>query len=327
MTINVGVIGASGIAKNHAKTILSFPDRAKLIAIADLDEERLGKLNQDLGVTAYKSADDLIADTAVDCVVICLPHHLHAEYAVKAARGGKHILLEKPMATSVEDCDRIIDAVETAGVKLSVGQSYRYFSAYYEAGNRVRAGELGDLVFAVSSFNKNWSIGRRVGWAIDGDRGGGMWWANGIHAVNSLQWIADSPVIAVKGYTGQRFHSPEEMAADDASFAMLQHANGAHTVAVVLGYRKGAPKDMLEITCTGGTLRAERNQLWADEDGKWVEQEVVKKTDKEREWSDFLDFLEGKTESPIPGSEARETVRVMEAVAKSTTTGREVRLD
>jgi predicted dehydrogenase len=297
------------------------------VAIADLDADRLGKLTEGRDVTAYQSADDLMADASVDCVVICLPHHIHADFAVKAAQHGKHILLEKPMATSVEDCDRIIEAAETAGVKLSVGQSYRYHNAYYAAGNMVRAGELGDLVFAVSSFNKNWSIGRRVGWAIDGKRGGGMWWANGIHAVNSLQWIAQSPIIAVKGSTRQRFHSAEQMDADDASFAMLHHANGVHTVAVVMGYQKGAPKDMLEITCTNGMLRADRNQLWADVDGKWVEQEVPARPDKEREWEDFLDYLEGKTDSPIPGSEARETVRVMGAVAESTSTGREVRFD
>jgi predicted dehydrogenase len=327
MTVNIGIIGASGIAKNHANTVLSFPGRARLVAIADLDAERLGKLAEGLNVKSYHSAERLIADGSVDCVVICLPHHIHAEWAVKAAQGGKHILLEKPMATTVEDCDRIIEAVENAGVKLSVGQSYRYHNAYYAAGNRVRGGELGDLVFAVSTFNKSWGIDRRVGWAIDRNRGGGMWWANGIHAVNSLQWIANSPVVAVKGYTGQRFHSAAQMNADDASFAMLQHANGVHTVAVVLGYQKGAPKDMLEIACTGGMLRADRNRLWEDVEGKWVEQEVPARHDKEREWEDFLDYLEGKAESPIPGSEARETVRVMEAVTESTATGREVRID
>jgi len=150
---------------------------------------------------------------------------------------------------------------------------------------------------------------------------------NGVHVVNYLQWIADSPVIAVKGFTGQRFHTAEEMDADDASFAMLEHANGVHTLAVVLGYKKGAPEDRLEITCSGGMLRADRNRLWIDGDGKWVEREVEEKPDKEREWEDFFDFLEGKTESPVPGSEARETVRVMEAVAQSISTGREVRLD
>ena len=60
------------------------------------------------------------------------------------------------------------------------------------------------------------------------------------------------------------------MDADDASIAMLEHANGVDTVAVVLGYRKGALKDMLEITCKDGMLLADRNQLWADLDGKWV---------------------------------------------------------
>jgi predicted dehydrogenase len=84
---------------------------------------------------------------------------------------------------------------------------------------------------------------------------------------------------------------------------------------------------MLEITCTGGMLRADRNHLWADVEGKWVEQEVEARPDKEREWEELLDHLEGKRESPIPGSEARETVNIMQSISASGESGREVRLD
>ena len=118
------------------------------------------------------------------------------------------------MANTLEECDRIIAAAGAAGVTLSVGHSYRYFDGPWHAKQVLEAGELGEIVLAVATFSKNWKIERRSDWHLDRSRGGGMWFANGVHIVNTLHWLAGSPVVAVKGTSAQRFHPQGVLPAD-----------------------------------------------------------------------------------------------------------------
>ena len=325
--VSIGIIGCGGIAKTHARTIARFPDRAKLVAVADVIEEQLRPFVEQYGARPFTRAEDMLEQGEVDCVVIALPHDLHAQYAVMAARAGKDIFLEKPMAAHVAQCDAILEAVEQAGVKLSVGHSYRYYDGCQAAKRILDSGELGELVFAVSTFSKNWGIQGRRGWHLERERGGGMWQANGIHSVNTLMWFAGSRVVAVKGHTSQRFHSREQMDADDAAMALLEHANGVHTVSLVTGYFRGAPKDMVEMTCTRGMLRCDRKRVWVGLDEQWSERPVETEDDKVREWEEFLTYLEQGGQVPVPGEEARHTVQVVQAVEESSAAGCEIRLE
>ena len=109
--------------------------------------------------------------------------------------------------------------------------------------------------------------------------------------------------------------------------ALLQHENGIHSVAAVTGYRQGAKKGMLELTCTEGKIRCEPNRLWVGVDDQWDERPMVVVHDKVREWDEFLSCLETRSEPPMPGSEARHTIQVLLAVEESSATAREIRLD
>lgn len=328
--IRVGIIGCGGIALAHARAMAEFPSRVTLVAVADVDPRRLKLFAEQYGVRTYDCAEDLLARSDIDCVLIALPHDLHSEATVEAARSGKHILLEKPMAVTLEECDEILAAVAANGVTLSVGQSYRYTDGPWHAKRILDQEDMGSLVFAIATFSKNWDIESRRDWHLVRHRGGGMWLTNGVHAVNTLLWMADSPVVAVKGMSGQCFHSRTlypQMDSDDATLALLQHRNGVYTVAVVTGYRKGARKGMLELTCTEGMIRCEPKRCWVGVDEQWQERSLVVVHDKVREWDEFLGCLESGSEPPVPGSEARHTIEILLAVEESSATGREIRLD
>ena len=325
--IQIGILGCGGVAYAHAKAITHFPNQAKLVAVADTNEARLKRFSDQHNVQSYSDAADLLNQPDIDCIIIALPTFLHAEWAIRAAKAGKSILLEKPMAVTLEACDEIIDVATTNNVFLSVGHSYRYYDGPWAIKLMLTQAELGHMVFAVATFSKNWKGAQRVPWANERDRGGGMWLMNGSHTVNTLRWLTDSPVVAVKGLTGRCFHPWAEVQADDATIALLQHQNGVHTVAVVKGYRRGAPKDMLEITCTEGMIRCERSRLWIGLDEQWQERSIVTENNKVRQLNEFLTRLEKGDEPAIPAEEARETVRILLAVEESSATGREVRLD
>ena len=147
---------------------------------------------------------------------------------------------------------------------------------------------------------------------------------NGIHSVNVLQWLAQSPVASVKGFAGQCFHSKDEMDADDFGVTLIRHLNDVQSVTLVNGYRTGAPKYQLEMTCSSGMIRCERKQLWVGINNTWEERPVEAGDDKAREWAAFLDCIETDGEPASPAREGRETVRIMEAVIESGRTGREV---
>jgi predicted dehydrogenase len=328
--IRVGIIGCGGVALAHARAIAEFPSRAKLVAVADIDANQLRQFAQQFEVQAHERAEDLLAQSDVGCVLIALPHDLHAGMAVQAANAGKDILLEKPMAVSLVECDEIMAAVAANAVTLSVGQSYRYSDGPWRAKQILDRGEVGSLVFAVGTFSKNWDVDRRRGWHLDRSRGGGMWLTNGVHTVNTLLWMAGSPVVAVKGTSGQRLHPRDiypQMDSDDATLALLHHQNGVYTVAAVTGYRRGARKGMLELTCTEGKIRCEPDRIWVGVDEQWDERPLVVVHNKVREWDEFLSCLETASDPPVPGAEARHTMEILLAVEESSATGREVRLD
>jgi len=120
--LGIGIIGAGGIANAHTNGFLEFTDRSEIRAVCDLYPEKAEELIAAKGLKnakAYKEVDELISLDNIDAVAICLPPDTHAEAAIKALNAGKHVLVEKPMAPSLAECDEMIAAAEKAGKILS----------------------------------------------------------------------------------------------------------------------------------------------------------------------------------------------------------------
>ena len=124
--LSVGVIGAGGIARSHMNAIKAN-DNIQLVAVMDVDPDRAGAAAKDFGASTYTDLEPLLANPRVEAVHVCTPHSLHADQVVAAAAAGKHVLVEKPMALTLADCDRMIDACDQAGKILMVGQVMRYY--------------------------------------------------------------------------------------------------------------------------------------------------------------------------------------------------------
>ncbi len=226
----IGIIGTGGVAKSHGRAINSLKERAQLAAIAEIDEERRNQYLEMYPAQPFASAEEMLADCDLDCVAFCLPHHLHAHYAIAATRAGRHVLVEKPMAITVAECDQIVDAVDASGVKLTVGHSHRYQDGIWAGKKVLESGEVGKLLFA-----------------------------------------------------GQCFHSKEEMDADDFGVTLMRHANNVQSVTLINGYRTGAPRYHLEMTCSAGMIRCERKALWVGKNNTWEERTFEAGNDKVRE--------------------------------------------
>jgi predicted dehydrogenase len=152
-TVRTGLIGAGWMGCHHAHNIVRNP-YAELVAVADQCPEKVQAFLDAEGIQArlYHDYQELLAQDDVDAVVIASPNAMHAEQAVAAAQAGKHIYIEKPMAITLDDCRRVANAVQEAGVKCDVGYHRRLSPLTQYAEGLQGEGKLGDVVFAESDY-------------------------------------------------------------------------------------------------------------------------------------------------------------------------------
>jgi predicted dehydrogenase len=146
------VLGSAGIAVNKVIPAMQGAVLSQVVAIASRSEDKARSTAESLGIPrAYGSYEDLLADAEIEAVYIPLPNHLHAEWTMAAARAGKHVLCEKPLATSSAQAREMIDAAERAGVKLMEAFMYRLHPLWVEVRRLIDDGVIGDLL-AIQSF-------------------------------------------------------------------------------------------------------------------------------------------------------------------------------
>ena len=124
----IGIVGAGRICEAHEKAIQKHPE-AQLVAVADLDLEIAQLVAGPHGAAAYTDYHRMARETEMDAVILNLPHYLHCEATVFFLEAGIHVLVEKPMAICVQECDRMIEAARRTGKKLAVGHVQRYYSS------------------------------------------------------------------------------------------------------------------------------------------------------------------------------------------------------
>jgi predicted dehydrogenase len=320
--LGVAIIGAGSFGGQHARALTNLPG-IRLVAASARTPDRLSRFTAEFGGRGYRDYRDLLADPAVDAVCIVLPNDLHAEAAVAAARAGKAIMVEKPMASSLADCDRIVDVVGETGVPFMVAHPYRFMRAYQEAIRLVREGAIGRPVVGTAAMVKDWTFSLREPWHLA--PGGGMWLTNGCHLVDRLCLLLDAAPKDVRAVVGPRFH-PQE--ADDVGIGLIAFEGGAVGVARAIGYKAGARDDWTEVQGTEGALRVNHTDgLFIARDDRWepVLPEPSPLLDALRaEWEAFLPHARGEASSPVPAEYGRLVTATVLAGAASSESGQVV---
>jgi predicted dehydrogenase len=205
--MNIGLIGCGGISGVHIPAHVDYPS-ANIIAVCDLLEEAMARATAKITAKpghgeqvavlpkSYTDYHELLADPEVEIVDICLPTDLHAPVAIAAFAAGKHVICEKPMALTVADCDRMIDAAERAGRHLYIGQCIRLWPEYVAMMQLVESGQYGKLTSAflqrISPFPG--------GWFADPVRSGGAMFDLHIHDTDFIAYYFGMPTeVNVRG--------------------------------------------------------------------------------------------------------------------------------
>jgi len=323
--IGVAIFGAGRAGHGHARAI-DHASEARLVAVFDADRGRADSFAEQHGCQAFTDSDALLERNDIDLVMVVLPNFLHERATIQAASAGKHVFLEKPMADTLEECDRIIAAVERAGIHLLVAHSQRYFASTVRAREIIQSGELGQPVFATDTWYKAFGVEHRLPWFVDRATGGGMWLMNGAHMLDRTCWVLDTEVESVRAWIGSPFHG---LSADDADIAFLTLRNGLHATIAHTGYRaRGVDKCEVEMACTNGMLRFDSysNRLAVDRDGAYAPIEVQRVDAFAEELKNLVGAILGRERLRVTPTWGRHMVEVLLAAEESSRTGCEVRV-
>lgn len=325
MPYRVAIIGAGIISRNHLNAIKQMT-ALQAVAVADIDEIRGRAVSEEYSIAYYDNYREMILTEQPEIAILALPHFLHEECAVWCAAQGCHLLLEKPMALNIKQCDAILEAVKTAGVKLMVGHTQHYWPANLQAKALIEGGELGKLIAIHDTRHVYYYNDRRPDWFLDKEKaGGGIMMNLGAHSIDKIQWLTNSRVTKVKAalsYEGERGD------VEGSGCLFLETSKGVAAVVVQSGYT-GVPRDETELIFDKGMIKlVSAKGVWVNRDGQYVGLEPRDNSDPfVLQFEDLLQAIEQDAETDSSGEYARSVIAALEAVYRSNETGVEQPVD
>lgn len=251
-----GVLGAGGIADRRTLPGMMLAKNAELVAVMEVNMELAEKLRVKYNAKrAYDNTDDLLADPEVEAVYIASPVLYHKEQVQKAANAGKHILVEKPVAFSVEDGKELIALCKEKNVLIGTGFMIRFNAYHQEMKKLIAEGKLGKIVSCRAQMTC-WYPDIPGAWRQQfATSGGGSMMDMGVHCLDLIQYIVGSKAKKVTGFTDTKVFNYE---VEDSASVVVQLENGANAyVDAYFNIPDAAAKGILEIYGTKGSIIAE----------------------------------------------------------------------
>ena len=336
--LRVALVGCGRISKNHFEAIKRVPG-LELVGVADTLSERARSAGAEYGVPAFDSLESMLAGVQCDIVTVAAPSGLHPALGIEAARSGKHVVSEKPMAISLVGADSLIDACAEGGVKLFVVKQNRLNPAIQLVKRAVEKGRFGRIHSA--NCTVRWARPQeyydqapwRGTWAMDG----GAFMNQASHYVDLIQWLA-GPVDSVVAMTATQERRIE---AEDSGAAVLRFRNGAIGVldVTMLTYPKNLEGSLTILGDRGsvkiGGTAVNRVETWLfedyDDDDKLIESAATTPPNvygfgHEGYYRNVVRVLRGEAVPDTDGAEGRKSLEIILAIYESARTGRNVRL-
>jgi len=340
--VNIGIIGCGKIAQvRHIPEYAANPG-AQLAAYYDLNPARAAELAKKYGGKAYASVEELLADKKIDAVSVCTSNVTHAEITIAALRAGKHVLCEKPMATTLADCEAMVRAAKTAGRALMIGQNQRLAKAHVKARELIASGLIGEIVGFRTTFGhggpETWSVdpGQNV-WFFDKNKAAmGAMADLGVHKTDLIHYLTGQVVVETTARlltVDKRDASGNLIGVDDNAVCIYRLSGGALGSMTASWTFYGAEDNSTVLYGTQGIMRLYDDPQFSIQvttrDGERILYEVDKIQTNDNQTSSgiidaFVACLAEKRQPEISGAEVLKTMRVIFASIESSQTGRAV---
>ncbi len=348
MTINVAIIGCAKIAHLHAKAILQIPELS-LKAVWSRTTASAEKFAAEYGVTVYSDIRSMIEQEKIRMAVVCTAHPYHADPAITAMEAGAHVLIEKPLASTLQDCDRIIDAARRTGRKTGVISQRRWYQPIVRMKKAIDEGKIGAPALGTVQM-LGWrdrsyyeSDAWRGSWQLEG---GGVLVNQSPHQLDLLQWLMGSDIDEVFGYWGNINHPYIEV--EDTALALIRFKNGAMGNILVSNSQKPGLYGKVHIHGSNGAsvgsqpeggamflpgktpiAEAPRLDIWTVPGEEHLLQEWNETDANEfhsvdpmtwyfkQQLADFADAIKNNREPLVTAEEGRKTVELFTAIYRS----------
>ena len=353
--VRTGLIGCGKVGQTHAQALSTLPE-SKLVAVCDASPVRAAAFGERYHVPGYTDVGEMIAAQKVQAVVVCTPHPVHAAPAIQAAQAGAHVLIEKPMAASLKDCDAMLAAAQAAGIKLGIISQRRLYSPVQRVKNAIDEGKIGRPALGMVTM-----LGWRDAAYYKSDAWRGTWQGEGggvlvnqsPHQLDLLQWFM-GPIDELFGYWGNLNHPYIEV--EDTAVAVIRFKNGGLGSIVVSNSQKpglygkvhvhGANGSSVGVQTDGGAmfiagmssvLEPPINDLWTVPGEEsllagWQaeDKELFTKIDATSYYHylqdrDFLRSILDDRQPLVPGVEGRKVVELSTAIYRSQRDGKPVK--
>jgi phthalate 4,5-cis-dihydrodiol dehydrogenase len=228
-------LGVAGLGRAFSVMLPTFTSdpRVTLAAAADVRSEARQRFAADFSGTSYATVAELCADPAVEAIYIATPHQYHAQHAVLAAQHGKHLLIEKPMALTLDDCVKIIDAADRAGVHVVVGHSHSFDAPVMRLRALIEGGNFGRVCMINAINYTDYLYRPRRPEELDTSLGGGAMFNQAAHQVDIVRLVGGGRVTSVRAVTGSW---DKARPTEGAYAALMMFENGAFASLTYNGY-------------------------------------------------------------------------------------------
>ncbi len=337
--IRVGVIGCGSIAKHRHLPEYNQNKHVEIVAVCDIVEERVNEFADQYKAKAYTNYEELLTNLDIDAVSVCTPNYLHAPISIAALNAGKHVLCEKPMATSREEAENMIEASQKNNKKLMIAHNQRFVPSHQKARQLIANGEVGKIY----SFRSAFGHGGPERWSADGED---SWFFKkaeafigamgdlGVHKTDLLRFLFDEEFVEVGAFV--ETSAKENADVDDTAVCLLKTESGIiGTLAASWSYvskednstiiygekailrLEDDPNHSLIVQYKNGeVVKYELGGIQTNESGGQKNTQVI---------DQFVNSILHNTEPPVTGEEGMKSLQVVLSALESNETKRIVK--
>ncbi|QHA93182.1 Gfo/Idh/MocA family oxidoreductase [Bacillus sp. N1-1] len=332
--LKIGVIGCGSIAKHRHLPEYAANTQIKIIAVCDIVKSRADETAVLYGAKSYESYEELLQNSEVDAVSVCTPNYLHAPISIAALKAGKHVLCEKPMATSRADAEEMIETASTSGKKLMIAHNQRFVPSHAKTREILASGEIGKVYSFRTAFGhpgpEGWSVDGKESWFFEKDKAFiGAMGDLGVHKTDLIRYLLNEEIVEVGSFV--ETSAKEFATVDDNAVCILKSESGIiGTLAASWAYTASednstiiyAEKAILRLEDdpvnslvvqyqTGEVVKYELGGIQTNDSGGQSSSKVI---------DQFVDSILVDKEVPVSGTEGMNSLQVVLAALESNET-------
>ncbi|MGB8001952.1 MAG: Gfo/Idh/MocA family oxidoreductase [Anaerobacillus sp.] len=332
--LKVGVIGCGSIAKHRHLPEYAAHTQIEIAAVCDIVKTRADEIAVLYGAVAYESFEELLQNEDIDAVSVCTPNYLHAPISIAALKAGKHVLCEKPMATSRVDAEQMIETARTSGKKLMIAHNQRFVPSHAKARDIVASGDIGKVYSFRTAFGhpgpEGWSVDGKESWFFEKEKAFiGAMGDLGVHKTDLIRYLLGEEIVEVGSFV--ETSAKEFATVDDNAVCILKSESGiigtlaaswAYTAAednstiiyaekAILRLEDDPVNSLVVQYQTGETVKYELGGIQTNDDGGQSSSQVI---------NHFVDSILSNQDVPVSGTEGMNSLQVVLAALESNET-------